>query len=382
VGSSQQSGASAADVSEPAGGTTADTAAAGDAVTSDDYEVVAEVGGRLEIVTVDRSQVMGAAVLLDAAGTLRGAGPVVEVGIEDDQPAPAPTLGADATATDPLRGSQWAFNAVPVEPLWTCGTGTGVEVAVIDTGVDGSHPDVAGRLTTGVSTLDGATVPGAGATDSHGHGTHVAGIAAAGASDGVGIAGVAPTATIVPVKVLHPNGSGSSDDVARGIRWAVDDGADVLNLSLSSSSSSVAMTEAIDYAVAHGAVVVVAAGNGGTSGSTRYPAADDNTIAVAAIASTGTVASFSSRGWWVDVAAPGQSIISSIPGGWGTKSGTSMASPYVAGIVAATLSSRGPATHQEILTALTSTAQDRGLAGFDTEYGHGVVDPVGAHNAS
>jgi subtilisin family serine protease len=360
------------------GGTTTEPEPA----SGDDFELVAEVDGRLEIVTVDRAQVMDAAVLLDAAGTLQGVGPVVEVGIDDDRPASAPPVAPDATATDPLRVSQWALDVVPVEPLWSCGSGSGVDIAVIDTGVDGSHPDFTGRLTTGVSTLDGATVPGAGATDSHGHGTHVAGIAAAGASDGVGIAGVAPTATIMPVKVLHPSGSGSSDDVARGIRWAVDSGAEVLNLSLSSSSSSVAMTEAIDYAVANGAVVVVAAGNGGTSGSTRYPAADDNTIAVAAIASTGTVASFSSRGWWVDVAAPGQSILSSIPGGWGTKSGTSMASPYVAGIVAATMSSRGPATHLEILAALTSTAQDRGAAGFDTEYGYGVVDPVGTHNAA
>jgi subtilisin family serine protease len=339
-----------------------------------EYELVADIGGRLEIVTVDDSQVLAAAGLLDSAGTLLGAGPVVEVGIEE-QSAP------DAAATDPLRASQWALDVVPVEPLWSCGSGAGVDIAVIDTGVDGAHPDLAGRLTSGVSTLDGATVPGAGATDSHGHGTHVAGIAAAGASDGIGIAGVAPSATVMPVKVLHVDGTGYSDDVARGIRWAVDNGADVLNLSLSSSSASVAMAEAIDYAVDSGAVVVVAAGNAGTSGSTRYPAADDNTIAVAAITSGGLVASFSSRGWWVDVAAPGQSIVSSIPGGWGTKSGTSMASPYVAGIVAAIVSSRGPTTHQEVLAALTATAHDGGGPGFDTDYGHGVVDAVGAHNA-
>jgi subtilisin family serine protease len=370
---------------EQAPSTAATDVAASEAteVVGDELELVADIEGRLEIVTVDSSQALAAADLLDAAGTLLGAGPVVEVGIDDGGTPGAPgALGADVAATDPLRINQWALDVVPVEPLWSCGTGAGIDIAVIDTGVDGGHPDLAGRLSPGVSTLDGATVPGTGATDSHGHGTHVAGIAAAGANDGVGVAGVAPAATIMPVKVLHPNGSGSSDDVARGIRWAADNGAEVLNLSLSSSSSSVAMTEAIDYAVDMGAVVVAAAGNGGTSGSTRYPAADDNTIAVAAIASNGLVASFSSRGWWVDVAAPGQSILSSIPGGWGTKSGTSMASPYVAGIAAAIVSSRGPMTHEEILTALTATAQDRGSPGFDTEYGHGVVDPAGAHNAS
>jgi subtilisin family serine protease len=366
---------------------TGGSSGASSASVGPEYEIVAEVGGELEILTVGASDALATAARLDTAGTLLGAGPVVEVRIEETDPVGAP-LEVASTATDPMRPQQWGLDVVPVEPLWTCGSGSGVDIAILDTGVDGGHPEFTGRITSGASLLDGATVPGAGLVDTHGHGTHVAGIAAAGASDGVGIAGAAPSATIVPVKVLGANGAGSSDDVARGIRWAADNGADVLNLSLSSPSPSVAMTEAIDYAVGLGSVVVVAAGNGGTSGVTRYPAADDNTIAVGAIDPQGWVAGLSSRGSWVDVAAPGIGILSSIPGGpgipsgWAMKSGTSMASPYVSGVVASMRSSRGALNQQQVLAALTGTAIDRGALGFDYEYGYGVVDPVGALNAT
>lgn len=334
------------------------------------------VDDELRVVAVPEEVAPAAVELLDAAGDVVAVGPVVEVHVEE-----AGEIESAAVATDPLRGSQWALDSIPVEPLWTCATGAGVQVAVIDTGVSGSHPDFAGRISGGVSTLGGSAVPGAGATDVHGHGTHVAGIAAAGASDGVGIAGVAPGASIVPVKVLSDSGSGSSTDVALGITWAVDNGADVLNLSLSSSSQSAAMTTAVQYAVDNGVTVFAAAGNGGTSGSVRYPAADPNTIAVAATSSSGTVASFSSRGWWVDVAAPGQSILSAIPGGWGTKSGTSMASPYLAGLAAVTLSARGPLAPMAVRDALRSTATDAGASGFDYEYGYGIANPTAAFNA-
>jgi hypothetical protein len=293
-------------------------------------------------------------------------------------PATAPTPMANGTG-DPLQGQQWSDWVTPYSPTWVCGQGAGVDIAVLDTGVDRTHPDLADHTTTGGASLDGAAsvTIGEGGVDPHGHGTHVAGIAAATAGNGVGTSGVAPLATIIPVRVLGPSGVGMSSDVAAGITWAVDAGAEVINLSLGAASQSQAMTNAITYARANGVLVVAAAGNGGALGPSNYPAADNRTLAVASIDSSRQVSVFSTHGSYVDIAAPGSAILSTLPGGtYGYKSGTSMATPFVSGVAALLIGLEGSMAPDALANRLTSTADDAGAPGVDPAFGHGIINPV------
>jgi subtilisin family serine protease len=187
----------------------------------------------------------------------------------------------------------------------------------------------------------------------------------------------------MPVKVLGATGTGSSLAVAAGIEWAVDNGADVINLSLSSPSSTQAMQDAVDYAWGTKGVIVVAA-SGNDNGSVKYPAAYADVIAVGATDSNGDRASFSNYGPQLDVVAPGESVLSTLAtgfgdsGGWyGWGSGTSFSSPHVAGVVGLMISN-GITNKNTIVSALTSTAVDAGTAGFDNEYGWGIVDAAAA----
>lgn len=286
-----------------------------------------------------------------------------------------------ANGADPLHVQQWSDWTTPYSPTWSCSRGAGVDIAVVDTGVDRSHPDLAGRVTTGGVSLDGAAsvTPGAGGSDPHGHGTHVAGIAAASAGNGIGIAGVAPETRIIPVRVLGPSGGGWSSDVAAGITWAVDAGAEVVNLSLGTTWQSQAITNAITYARAAGVVVVAAAGNDGPTGPKNYPAADNRTIAVSSIDSDLAISGFSTQGSYVDVAAPGSLIVSTVPGGgYDYKSGTSMATPFVSGLAALMIGLDGSITPDGVASRLTTTANDAGAPGVDPAFGHGIVNPVRA----
>jgi subtilisin family serine protease len=226
-----------------------------------------------------------------------------------------------------------------------------------------------------------------GATDPHGHGTHVAGIAAASADDGVGVAGVAPNARIMAIRVMDNNGFGYTSDVARGITWAVDHGAEIVNLSLGGPSTP-SMRIAVDYALSNGVVVVAAAGNDGATdrdgdgvadNDVSYPAAYDGAIAVASYDRNGVVSSFSTRGDYVDVAAPGSWILSTLnTGSWGRMSGTSMATPHVAGIAALLIAQQPSRTPAQVRERLESTAFDPGGDGRDPAYGVGRVRPVAA----
>ncbi|MCZ7631752.1 MAG: S8 family serine peptidase [Microthrixaceae bacterium] len=195
----------------------------------------------------------------------------------------------------------------------------------------------------------------------------------------MGIRGVAPQATIIPVRVLGASGSGWSSDVAAGITWAVGAGAEVVNLSLGTTQQSQAMTNAVTYAKANGVVVVAAAGNGGPLGAKNYPAADNRTLAVASISSNRSISTFSTSGSYVDIAAPGTSIVSSTPGGtYGYKSGTSMATPFVSGVAALLIGLDPSLTPDAVAARLTSTADDAGAPGVDVAFGHGIVNPVHA----
>jgi type VII secretion-associated serine protease mycosin len=288
---------------------------------------------------------------------------------------------------DPLREFQWDLEKISTPAAWESSTGSDMVVAVIDTGVDGSHPDLAGQLLPG---LDAITDTTGGDDDGNGHGTHVAGTVAAVAGNGEGVAGFAPDAKILPVKVLGANGSGYVSDTAQGIVWAADNGAHIINLSLGSSNPSKAEESAVAYAVGRGVTVVAAAGNEREEGSpTSYPAAYDGVIAVAATDPGDDVAEYSNQGAYVDVAAPGSGIFSTYPvdlpegsSGYNALSGTSMAAPHVAAVAALIKSVQPDLTPDDIQQVLQSSAVDLGDGGFDEDFGYGRIDAAAAVEAA
>jgi type VII secretion-associated serine protease mycosin len=281
-----------------------------------------------------------------------------------------------ALAAEPMRSQQWGLDRLDAEQTWTTTTGAGTVVAVIDSGVDGAHPDLAAALVPGLDTLDPNQD---GSVDTHGHGTAVAGVVGA-RLNGVGMVGIAPDVGIMPIRVVGTDGLASSSNVARGILWAVDNGADVINLSLGAPESNAVLTQAIDTAMAAGVVVVAAAGNLGEEGNpTVYPAAQPGVLAVAATMQTDLSAPFSGSGSWVDISAPGVQIVAPMAGGgYGFTHGTSMASPFVSGAAALVLSQAPDLSTEQVVTQLTTTAVDVGAQGFDNATGHGVVAPDAA----
>jgi thermitase len=230
---------------------------------------------------------------------------------------------------DPNYASQWALSAINAPAIWAQipeDTPT-VTVAVVDTGICPAHEDLAGRIVAGWDFIEKDAVP----QDANGHGCFVSGLIAANMNNGVGIAGVAPNANIMPLRVLDANGNGSDSNVAAAIVYAANHGAQVINLSLGGSYPSLAMENAVNYAVAKGVSVVAAAGNSGTLGA-LYPAKYPAAIAVGSLDSNLQHSSFSNYGSDIDIWAPGGNIMSTkLSGGYGTGSGTSFAAPYVAG---------------------------------------------------
>ncbi|WP_433826373.1 S8 family peptidase [Actinoplanes sp. CA-015351] len=299
------------------------------------------------------------------------------VGVEID--APVKALGVP-TGSDTYRSQQWDFTKMNVANAWQKSTGAGVTVAVIDTGVDANHPDLAANVLSGYDAI--ANTAGK-STDANGHGTHVAGTIAAVTGNNVGISAIAPDVKILPVKVLDAKGSGYMSDTAEGIIWAADNGAQVINMSLGSSAKVAAVTNAISYARSRGVTVVAAAGNSRASGSpTNYPAADEGVIGVAATDSADKVASYSNAGSYVDVAAPGSAILSTYPTALGNAymnmNGTSMASPHVAAAAALLKAYNSALTPDQIQAALEKSAVDLGTAGKDTDFGYGRIDAAAA----
>ncbi|HWH33561.1 MAG TPA: S8 family serine peptidase [Egibacteraceae bacterium] len=277
---------------------------------------------------------------------------------------------------DPLRQHQWGLDRLHAEQAWTSTQASGQKVAVVDTGVDAAHPDLAGVVLSG---YDAFTPGGDGRNDANGHGTHVAGIVAAVSGNGIGVEGLARSAKILPVKVLQDDGSGYSSDVAEGILWAIANGATVVNLSLGSPNTSSSVDAAIEQAIQKGVVVVAASGNEGAKGNpVMWPAALPEVVSVGAIDSTDQRASFSGHGDWLDLVAPGVQIASTMSGEYMYSSGTSMAAPFVSA-TAALVRTRYPSlTPPQLADHLLATAEDLGPAGEDPEYGVGLVDTVKA----
>jgi len=286
-------------------------------------------------------------------------------------------VGALSDPGDPLRPQLWGLDDMKVDAVHHCSTGEDVTVAVIDSGVQADHPDLIGRVVPGPSFLGGGTeTPGGGGADPNGHGTHVAGTIAAIAGNGIGVAGVAPDTTIHAIRVLDPDGTGWSTDVATGINRAVDAGVDVINLSLGSTTRSGGIRAAVNHAWNSGVVVIAAAGNTPKCWDPCWPGAEPNSIAVAAHSSTRQTASFSVNGSWLDVSAPGVGIISTYPTGTGYASsqGTSMASPHVAGLAALMLATDPALSPAQLRGALRRGAIDIGAPGFDHQSGQGAID--------
>lgn len=250
-----------------------------------------------------------------------------------------------------------------------------VVIAILDTGVNANHPEFAGRIVPGYDFINYDANP----DDDNGHGTHVAGIATAGTNNGIGNVGICGACSLMPVKILSNTGTGLWSQVAAGITFAADNGADIINLSLGGYSASATMQSAIEYAQQKGILVVAAAGNDNRSDA-FYPAAFQDVIGVSATDQNDERWPLSNFGDYIDVAAPGVTIyntfndLNNYYNGYAFYSGTSMASPHVAGLAGLLLSQDQSRTPAQITALITSTAKDLGAPGWDPYFGYGRVD--------
>jgi len=305
--------------------------------------------------------------------------------------------------SDPRWENQWAPAKIGAPAAWEITTGSEeIVIAVLDTGVKLDHPDLAATVWTnpGEIPANGLDDDQNGKVDDvhgwhfyhqcsgseclpfedddlrddNGHGTHVAGIAAAETDNQVGIAGISWGAQLMPVKVLDEYGGGWYSDVIAGIVYAADNGADVVNLSLGGEESSQALQEAVDYSHAQGVLLIAATGN--TGGTVLYPAACDHVLGVGATDVNDVRPGFSNYGPETDVVAPGVSIYSTWPwlDGYWHKSGTSMAAPHAAGLAALIWSARPDLSNDQVAQAISRTALDLGAPGWDEFYGWGRID--------
>jgi thermitase len=277
------------------------------------------------------------------------------------------------------RQHQWNLPMIKAEAGWDLTRGDeNVVIAVIDTGIELDHPDLSGRITNGYNVLNDNDDP----SDNNGHGTHVAGIIASRTNNGEGVAGITWYNRIMPVKVMGTEGYGTSYDVAQGIRWATDHGADVINMSLGNYQDSSVLQEAIQYAYGQDVVLIGASGND-NSDQPSFPAAYPEVMAISAVDDNGNRAQFSNFGDYVDVAAPGVNIASTyLNKQYGVLSGTSMAAPHVTALAALIRSLNPELTNQQVTDIITNSADDLGEPGKDNYYGAGLINIENALNAS
>jgi thermitase len=287
-----------------------------------------------------------------------------------------PIVSPAATANDPYYTKAWHLPKIGVPTAWDMSMGDGVVIAILDTGLNTNHEDLVGRTVPGWNFYDN----NADTSDVHGHGTAVAGAAVAGTNNGKGVAAIAGNAYVMPVRIADANAQATGSAIAQGLVWAADRGAKVANISYHGIPGNLTVQSAAKYMKNKGGLVVVAAGN--TSAEIVSPA-DDSMIFVSATDANDVKTSWSSWGNYVDVAAPGVSIYTTDRGGgYRTASGTSLASPVVAGVVGLMMAANpklGPADLEKVLF---TTARDLGSAGFDSYYGHGRVDAAAAVQAA
>ena len=270
--------------------------------------------------------------------------------------------------------TDWGHAAAGIPEAWRVTKGKGVRVAILDTGIDRTHPD----LRDAIGAVRDFTGSPNGPSDVQGHGTHCGGIVGA-RENGTGVVGVAPECVLVVAKCLKDDGTGPDAGIAAAVAWAVEQGADVVSLSLGSPKPSPAIQAAIQRATAAGVIVVAAAGNDGPGeGTVDYPGGFAGTVCVAAVDKAGQVADFSSRGPAVAVAAPGVNVVSCYPGSrLATMSGTSMATPYVSGVAALWVAANQKVPKADrpakFRAAVVKTAADVPPPGKDTATGFGII---------
>ncbi|MFC1893529.1 S8 family peptidase [Chloroflexota bacterium] len=287
------------------------------------------------------------------------------------QSSPPPVWYEQPLPNDPFLKEQWALHLIQAPMLWQpAAEEREIMIAVLDTGIDRNHEDLRGKVAAEVNFTDSPTCH-----DIHGHGTHVAGIVAASSNNEIGVAGMAPASHLMNIKVADDKGQCQARAVARGIVWAVDNGASVINISLELKEPSSELENAIDYAWSRGAVITAAAGNDGGE-LPVYPAYYQNCIAVAATTQDDALAPLSNHGDWVDLAAPGFRIYSTLPDdSYGYKSGTSFAAGYVSGMAAMLFvmlsdSNGNGRLNDEVREAIEAGCQEIGPIGVS----HGRID--------
>ncbi|HEX5148453.1 MAG TPA: S8 family serine peptidase [Candidatus Limnocylindrales bacterium] len=303
-----------------------------------------------------------------------------------DAPIRAFGWPSDGVPNDPYFGLQTDLAPIGVGAAWTRTTGApGLVVAVLDTGIDAANPEFAGRLVPGYNALTGvADGPGSfePTDDDAGHGTHVSGTLAAAADNGMGIAGIAPGVSLMPIKVLSADGEGDFGGMADGMTWAIAHGARIITMSLGGSLSPEGVAylqHTFDAAHAAGAVVIAASGNDGGTVD-QYPCNFTYVICVGSTTNDGTaVSAFSTRTEGLALVAPGEAIASTLPGGgYGYGSGTSMATPHVTGAVALLRSLRPTITPDEVMASLTQSAKPLVAGGHNAVSGYGLLQVAAA----
>jgi len=330
--------------------------------------------------------------------------PLIFKGTSGPEPTPTPTHTPSPTPQTRIpddtyyAGFQWNLRHINLPQAWGISVGSpGIVVAVVDTGVDAGHPDLAGKIVGGYDFINGDTD----ASDDEGHGTHVAGIAAATTNNSLGMAGVTWNAQLLAVKVLDQNGVGPISVIASGIIWAADHEADIINLSLGAESSNQALLSAVTHAYNKGALLVAAAGNSYQEGNpVIYPAALSHVVAVGSTGDTDEHAAYSQTGFYLDLTAPGgnptsgsdtnrrhwiystywrDSPFGGLPAvGYMPIAGTSQACPHVAGLAALLWSVDGSLTNDQVEGVLKATAVDLGTPGRDDVFGYGRIDALAA----
>lgn len=298
--------------------------------------------------------------------------------IENDVVVEGAYLPSDPDVSNPSR--TYGLTVTHTLEGWDYTRGnSSIIVAVLDSGINFNHPEFSGRILPGHDFINNDTDP----TDDHGHGSHTAGIVGAGIDNGVGMAGLCPHCTLLPVKVLNYNNAGTWSSVAQGIIFAADQGARVINLSLGASVSSKTLEAAVSYAIERDVLIVAAAGNMGADRK-FYPAALDGVLAVSATDATDQRWVLSNMGDYIDLAAPGHAVYSTYHdlgnyyGGYNYMSGTSMAAPHVAGLAGLLLSQKSTRTAADLYNIMTATADRLTGATRDAYFGYGRINVMRA----
>ena len=278
---------------------------------------------------------------------------------------------------DPYVGNEWHLSKIQAFQAWGGTVGrSDVVVAVLDSGVNMNQPDLAGRLLPGYDFVNATQT----ITDDFGHGTAVTGTIVANGNNAQGVAGVAYGCSVLPVKVMDNNGFAPYSTIAAGIKYAVDNGARVINLSVAGTSPSATLQDAIDYAWSNNVVVVAAAGNSADS-TVQYPAACDHVLSVSSTAPGDSLSYFSSFGSYVKISAPGETIWTTqrdLNNPYGAWRGTSFASPVVASVAALVISANPTLSNDQVMALLEQTADDIGTPGYDIFFGYGRVNALRA----